>query len=66
LHGASIRVGCPVPGLLDDGGRVTGATTDEGAIFAGCVVLAAGWEAPGVAAGLGIDAFQFEEYGAGS
>jgi glycine/D-amino acid oxidase-like deaminating enzyme len=54
-HGASIRVGCPVRGLLDDGGRVTGATTDEGAIFAGCVVLATGWEAPRLAAGLGID-----------
>jgi glycine/D-amino acid oxidase-like deaminating enzyme len=54
-HGASIRVGCPVRGLLDDGRRVTGATTDAGAIFAGCVVLATGWEAPRLAAGLGID-----------
>ncbi|TMM23249.1 MAG: FAD-binding oxidoreductase [Actinobacteria bacterium] len=54
-HGARIRVACPVRSLLDDGGRVAGAATDEGAIFAGCVVLATGWETPRLAAGLGID-----------
>ena len=54
-HGTNIRVGCPVRSLLHQGGRVTGAATDEGAIFAGCVVLATGWEAPRLAAGLGID-----------
>ena len=54
-HGAIIRVGCPVRSLLEDRGRVTGAMTDEGAIFAGCVVLATGWETPRLAAGLGID-----------
>ena len=54
-HGATIRVGCPVRSLLGDGGRVTGAMTDAGAIFAGCVVLATGWETARVAAGLGID-----------
>jgi glycine/D-amino acid oxidase-like deaminating enzyme len=54
-HGARIRVGCPVRSLLDDGGRVAGAATDEGAVFAGCVVLAAGWETPRLASSLGID-----------
>jgi glycine/D-amino acid oxidase-like deaminating enzyme len=54
-NGARIRVGCPARSLLVDRGRVTGATTDEGAIFAACVVLATGWETPRIAAGLGID-----------
>jgi glycine/D-amino acid oxidase-like deaminating enzyme len=54
-HGARIRVSCPVRSLLVDGGRVCGAATDEGAIFAGCVVLATGWETPRLAASLGID-----------
>jgi glycine/D-amino acid oxidase-like deaminating enzyme len=54
-HSARIRVGCPVRSLLGDGGRVAGAMTDEGPIFAGRVVLATGWEAPRLAAGLGID-----------
>jgi glycine oxidase len=54
-HGAQIRVGCPVRSLLVDGRRVTGVATDEGAILAGCVVLATGWESPRPAAGLGID-----------
>ena len=54
-HGARIRAGCPVRSLLVDGGRVCGAVTDEGATFAGCIVLATGWETPRLAAGLGID-----------
>jgi glycine/D-amino acid oxidase-like deaminating enzyme len=54
-HGARIRVGCPVRSLLRDGGRIAGAVTDEGAIYAGCTVLATGWETPRLAAGLGID-----------
>jgi sarcosine oxidase subunit beta len=54
-HGVHIRVGCPVRSLLHDGGRIAGAATDDGTIFAGCVVLATGWETPRLAAGLGID-----------
>jgi glycine/D-amino acid oxidase-like deaminating enzyme len=54
-HDARIRVNCPVRSLLVDGGRVAGAMTDEGPILASCVVLATGWEAPRLAAGLGID-----------
>jgi glycine/D-amino acid oxidase-like deaminating enzyme len=54
-HGARIRLGCPVRSLLDDGGRVVGAATDEGTMFAGCVVLATGWETPRLASSLGID-----------
>lgn len=54
-RGVRIRVGCPVRSLLWDGGRIAGAATDEGAIFAGCVVLATGWETPRLAAGLGVD-----------
>jgi glycine/D-amino acid oxidase-like deaminating enzyme len=54
-HGARIRVGCPVRSLLADGGRVVGAATDDGALFAGRVVLAAGWETPRLASSLGID-----------
>jgi glycine/D-amino acid oxidase-like deaminating enzyme len=54
-HGASIRVGCPVRSLLRAEGRVVGAMTDAGPVLAGRVVLATGWEAPRLAAGLGID-----------
>ena len=45
--GACYRPNTPVRGLLTDGERVTGVTTDAGPIHAGAVVLACGpWSAP--------------------
>ena len=45
-HGATIRCGGAVAGLVTDGERVTGVETEQGTIHAGAVVLAAGaWSA---------------------
>jgi glycine oxidase len=41
-HGATIRQGVEVTGLVFNDGRVTGVRTTSGTISAGCVVLAAG------------------------
>lgn len=41
-HGAIVRQGVEVTGLLKDGDRVTGVATSNGPVYAGSVVLAAG------------------------
>jgi len=46
-NGADVRTHCTVRDVVQDGSRVTGVVTDEGAIRADAVVLAAGpWSSP--------------------
>ncbi|WP_347346035.1 FAD-dependent oxidoreductase, partial [Microbacterium sp.] len=54
-HGAELRVGVPVTGLVRDGSAVTGIRTGEGTWRARTVVLAAGVGAVALCAGIGID-----------
>jgi glycine/D-amino acid oxidase-like deaminating enzyme len=54
-RGAEVRTGCPIRALRLDGGRVTGAESDEGPMRAAHTVVATGWEAPRLVAPLGRD-----------
>ena len=53
-RGVQMREGCPVIGVLADGGRATGVLTAEGPVSCGHVVIAAGAWAGLLAANLGI------------
>lgn len=54
-HGAEIRTGIRATRLITEGGRVTGAETDDTPITAGCTVLAGGVHSPELLATLGLD-----------
>jgi len=54
-HGAEVRTGTRVTGLIADGGRVIGAETADGPIHAGRVVVAAGVHSPKLLSPLGLE-----------
>src|SRR5438128_12617631 len=54
-HGADIRLGVEVRGLVREGDKITGVVTNEGKYEAGCVVLATGPWAAALAKDHGIE-----------
>lgn len=54
-HGATVRTGCRVAGIVTEGGSARGVETAEGRVEAEVVVLAAGAWSAGLAAPLGVD-----------
>ncbi len=54
-EGGSITTAMRVEGLLRSGTEIVGVRTNAGARAAGQVVLAAGWQAPGLVRGLGLE-----------
>ncbi len=54
-HGIEIREGVSVTRLLRDGERVIGVETDQGPIYAGTTILAAGVWSPLLSATIGLD-----------
>lgn len=54
-HGATIRTGTTVLGIVAEGGRVSGVRTADGLTAADVVVVAAGVHSPALVAPLGID-----------